>query len=71
MLEINLVKKEQGVDWLSLLKDIVIPSSELSVQPIRDLSLPPAHNIRSEMEECDFGDEDCDREFTFGMISLK
>lgn len=55
------------IEWSSLFKDHIVPPGELIAQPIRELALPPAH-IRTEMEDCDFGEVDCDREYTFGKI---
>lgn len=46
----------------------MIPPTELPLQPIRDLPLPQAVNLRSEMEECDYGDEDMESEFSFGKF---
>lgn len=37
----------------------------MPLQPIRELSLPPS-NLRTEMEDCDFGDVDMDKEHSFG-----
>lgn len=55
----------QSFVWPSLLKDSTVLPSDLPVQQIRELSLPPT-NLRTEMEECDFGDDEMDKEYTFG-----
>lgn len=57
------------LEWPSLLKDRIVLSSELATQQIRELALPPAH-IRTEMEDCDFGEDECDREYSFGKHVL-
>lgn len=68
-LQVVLVKQMQSLEWSSLLKDIVVPPSDMPIQPIRELSLPPS-NLRSEMEECDFGDDEMDKEHTFGKAQI-
>lgn len=64
-LQVVLVKQVPSFTWPSLLKDASVLPSDLPVQPSRELSLPPS-NLRTEMEECDFGDDEMDKEYTFG-----
>lgn len=63
------MKQVQDFTWPSLLKGAIVPPSELPVQPIRELALPPT-NLRTDMEECDFGDDEMDKEYTFGKINV-
>lgn len=60
------MKQTQSFTWPSLLKDVVIlPTTDMPLQPIREMSLPPS-NLRTEMEDCDFGEDDMDKEYSFG-----
>lgn len=62
-----LVKEAESSTWPSLLKNIIINQSEVPLQQIRDLALPPS-NLRTEMEDCDFGDAEMDKEYSFGKM---
>lgn len=64
------MKQEPAGAWNSLLKDVEIQASELPAQPVRDLSLPPASSLQSQMEECDYGDDDMDRDYSFGKLHV-
>lgn len=66
MLEITLMKSEPNVSWDSLLKNSLISSSDEPLQAIRDLTQPLASSLRTEMEECDFGDNEVEREYSLG-----
>lgn len=68
-LQVVLVKQVPSSSWPSLLKDATVLPSDLPIQQIRELSLPPS-NLRSEMEECDFGDDEMDKEYSFGNTNL-
>lgn len=69
-LQVVLIKLEQSSSWNSLLKDIEIQPGEIPAQPVREISMPPALSLQSEMEECDFGDDDMDREYSFGLFNF-
>lgn len=62
-----LVKEAESSTWPSLLKNIIIGQSEVPIQQIRELALPPS-NLRTEMEDCDFGDDEMDKEYSFGKM---
>lgn len=64
-LQVVLVKEVESSTWPSLLKNIIINQSEVPIQQIRELALPPS-NLRTEMEDCDFGDDEIDKEYSFG-----
>lgn len=66
MLTVTLNKTEPITTWNSLSKSEEILPTDLPVQPIREMPMTSAVNLRSEMEECDFGDEDMECEYTFG-----
>lgn len=66
----TLVKSELNVLWSSLLKNTAINPSEEPAQAIRDLSQPPTSTLRTEMEECDFGDNDIEREYALGELNF-
>lgn len=59
-------KAEPITTWPSLSKSEEIWPTDLAAQPIRKMPQPSAVNLRSEMEECDFGDGDMESEYTFG-----
>lgn len=60
------MKQAQTSTWPSLLKGVVILPTDTPLQPIRELALPPS-NLRTEMEDCDFGEDDMDKEYSFGI----
>lgn len=66
----TLVKSEPNMVWTSLLKNITINPSEEPVETIRDLTQPLASSLRTEMEDCDFGDSDIEREYSLGKVNL-
>lgn len=59
-------KTEPIITWTSLSASEEILPTDIPAQPIREMLMPSAVNLRSEMEECDFGDEDMESEYTFG-----
>lgn len=67
-MQVTLVKTIADKIWKSLLSDIDIEASETPAQAIRDLSQPPTSTLRTEMEDCDFGDSDIESEFFFGNV---
>lgn len=69
-LQVVLVKQGEEFTWPSLLKGSTVPPSDLPAQSIRELALPPS-NLRTEMEECDFGDDEMDKEYSFGKTSKR
>lgn len=68
-LQVTLVKQMQSFAWPSLQKDVVVPPTDMPLQPIRELTLPPS-NLRTDMEDCDFGDDDMDKEYSFGKTVI-
>lgn len=64
-------KAEPITTWTSLSKSEEILPTDLPAQPIREMPMPSAVNLRSEMEECDyFGDEDMESEYSFGKSQV-
>lgn len=61
-------KTEPIITWTSLSKSEAILPTDLPAQPMREMPMPSAVNLRSEMEECDFGDEDMESEYGFGKF---
>lgn len=66
LLQVTLAKLEANIVWKSLLKDTEIHPVEHPIQSVRDLSQPPTSTLRTEMEDCDYGDCDIESEFTLG-----
>lgn len=64
----TLVKTEPNVMWSSLLKNATINPSEEPTQAIRDLSQSLTSTLRTEMEDCDYGDNDIEREYSLGEL---
>lgn len=67
-LQVTLVKISTDKMWRSLLKNIDIAPSTGSMQCIRDLSQPPTSTLRTEMEDCDYGDGDLESEYFLGTF---
>lgn len=67
MLQITLIKAVTDSVWPSLLKNINIPPSDYTAQPVRDLAQPPTAILNKEMEECDYGDGDLDSDYFLGI----
>lgn len=65
----TLVKVNPDKVWKSLLSNIDIQPCEPSAQVIRDLSQPPTSSLRTEMEDCDYGDGDIESDFFLGKLN--
>lgn len=68
-MEVTLIKTEKSVTWDSLLKNVTVNPCEEPVQAIRDRSQPLTSTLRTEMEECDFGDNDIEHEYSLGEFT--
>lgn len=69
-LTMTLRKMEPSQMWPSLLHDELVAASDAAALPVRDPASLAANNFHSDMEECDFGNNDAQVDFFLGLYKF-